>query len=339
MKWYCGDHNGILENLKRKIGPNHLTTPREADVWVIFQDCLGSYASLLKASKELGVQKPSYCVQHGRASTSDYDKPNSLTSNADRYLCWGKSDYDRMVRLGHASKTTIVGCPLNTHIKSRVSHEEKVVLFIPVNTGKEEPENIAVYYELLKLKYEKAKLKILRHKDGLKNTWGFEGKKKVLFKEISTDFDVAAKILPWHDRSLYHGNVVMGYQAHPSNNELLFNLLRNVDLVVGMDEGTSEIFAFGHDVPVVICDGFKYRQYKENGKDFEVIDGYKTKAATHCTIDDLAEVVEFSLSHQEHLRQERKEIAELELGISYGNATENIYKLIRQDAKNLSYTR
>lgn len=336
MKFYCGDFNGILEDLKQKIGPTHLTTPREADAWVVFQDCLGSYRSLFKAAKELGVAKPSYCVQHGRGSTSDYGPPNSLISYADKYLCWGKADYDRMVRLGYASKTHIVGCPLNSHIRPRVPHKEKVVLFIPVNTGKEEPENIAVYYELLKIKYDKAKLKVLSHRAALKDKWGFNDKLLVSFNEIATDFDVAAKLLPWHDKNLYHGNTVMGYQDSPNNNALLFNLLRNVDLVVGMDEGTSEIFAMAHDVPVVICDGFKYRQFKANGKDFEVIEGYQTGGAVHCTLDTLGAAVDYALAHPEHLRQERKIAVEAEMGTSYGDATNNIYQYIRKDIKIIS---
>src|SRR5437868_6673705 len=155
MKWAIADYNGILTDLKEKV-KDKLSSPREADVMVTWQDCAGSYRDLFEAFKQTGYQKPVYCVQHGRGSTLDYGAPNNWPLLADKYLCWGDSDVRRLSSLGYAEKAIKVGCPLNTKIKSKVPHKEKVVLFVPVNTGKEEPENIAVYYELLKIKYDKA---------------------------------------------------------------------------------------------------------------------------------------------------------------------------------------
>lgn len=332
MKLYVSDYNGILTDLKSKY-KDKLTTPRDADAWLVWQDVLGSYSDLIKNSKQLGVGKPTYCVQHGRGSTTDYVKPNSYEFNADKYLCWGTADYDRMCSLGYKGRVSIVGCPLNTHIKPKVPHQEKVVLFVPVNTGKEEPENIAVYYELLKLRYHKAQVKVLDARTALKDKWGFNGKRGVSFSEISRDFDVITKLLPWHEKKLYHGNQVVGFQDTSKNNELVFNLLRNVDMVVGLDEGTTEIFAYAHDVPVVIVDGFNYRQYDKEGKTFKTIEGYKTKAATHVPMSGLQEAIEYGLAHPEHLRAERAEIAEAEMGISHKDPISNIIKVIRNDLK------
>lgn len=339
MLWYCADYNGILTELRNKIGPTHLASPRDADVWCIWQDCVGSYRDLLEACKRVGYYKPTYCVQHGRGSTLDYGPPNSWPLLADKYLCWGDADRRRLVSLGYGEKAVKVGCPLNTHVKPKVPHQEKVVLFIPVNTGKEEPENIAVYYELLKIKYDKAKTLVLDHKGPLKDKWGFDGKINVHFNELAKEFDVAAKLLPWHDRNLYHGNTVVGYQDTSKNNELLFSLLRNVDLVVGLDEGTTEMFAYAHDIPVIVVDGFKYRLWDNKGLTYKEIDPYRTKAATHVSLSGLREAIEYGLVHPEHLKQERREIAEDELGISLGNATDNIYKVIRNDVKTLSHIR
>src|SRR5258706_3718662 len=247
----------MLTDLRERVGPSHLTNPRDADIWIVWQDVLGSYGDLIKAAKKLGINKPTYVIQHGRASTLDYGPPNSFPLSADKFLCWGQSDYDRMVKLGYGDRTVIVGCPLNSHIKPLVQHKEKVALFIPVNTGKEEPENIAAYYELLKFKYQKAQLKVIDNSINLKNKWRLSDK-PVSFNQLSEDFEIIAQLLPWHDKPLYHGSTITGYQDHPSNNFTVFNLLRNVDLVIGLDEGTTEIFAYGHDIPVVIVDGFKY---------------------------------------------------------------------------------
>lgn len=335
LKHYVGDLNGILADLKSKIGPNHLVSPRDADVWTVFQDCQGSYRDLIHTAKQLGVCPPTYTVQHGRFASYDYGPPNSFEFNADKFLCWGKKDYDNMAALGFKDRVEIVGCPLNTKIKPKVPHEEKIVLFVPVNTGKEEPENIAVYYELLKLKYHKAQVKVLRNRDLLKDKWGFNNKLHVNFNELAQDFDVVTKLLPWHDRNLYHGNTVVGYQDMPQNNDLVFSLLRNVDLVVGLDEGCTEIYAYGHDVPVVIVKGFKYRQHRNDGKKWKYVecDPYKTGAAPHVSIEDLKDAIDYEMAYPQHMQEKRKEVAEAELGLSYGNATDNILKVIKRDWK------
>jgi hypothetical protein len=329
---YVGDFNGVLNDLKQRV---NLATPRNADVWTVFQDCQGSYRDLIYTAKQLGICPPTYVVQHGRNASYDYGPPNSFQFNADKFLCWGKKDYEHMASLGFASRTHIVGCPLNVLIKPRTGHKEKVVLFVPVNTGKEEPENIAVYYELLKLKYHKASVKVLSAKEMLKNKWGINNKLNVPFNALAEDMDVVAKLLPWHDKALYHGSTILGYQDMPDNNKKVFSLLQNVDLVVGLDEGCTEIYAYGHDVPVVIVKGFKYRQHRDDGKQVKYVecDPYKTGAAPHVDIEDLADMVEYCLENPDYYRVERARVAEEELGLSYGNATDNILKVIKNDFK------
>lgn len=329
MKLYCSDFNGVLTDLRNRIGSSHLTSPREADGLIVWQDVLGSYGDLIRTMKSCGITKPVFTVQHGRAATSDYDKPNSFRFSSDFFLCWGKADFERMSRLGYSERTKIVGCPLNLLIKSKVKHEEKVVLFVPVNTGKEEPENIATYYKLLKIKYDKASSKVLSQTDILKEKWTMTSNK------ACEDFDVVVKLLPWHDQKMYHGKTLVGSQYDPGNNRLVFELLRNVDLVVGIDEGCTEVFAYANDVPVIIVDGFKYRQYKEDGKTYETTGVYQTPAAQHCNIEDLGEWVDYCLAHPEYKRKERAEVAESEMGLSYGNPVENIYNFVRSKVKEL----
>lgn len=331
LKFYIADFNGILTDLKIKLA-SQLTSPREADVWIVWQDVLGSYGDLIKTAKQY-YNKPVYVVQHGRAATLDYGPPNSFPLTADKFLCWGQSDYDRMCSLGYKGRVEIIGCPLNSKIKPKVKHPEKVALFVPVNTGKEEPENIAAYYELLKLKYNKAQFKVIEHKADLKNNWGFDKKMNVQFNELAADFDVVAKLLPWHASHLYHGNTLMGYQDDPKNNDTNFSLLRNVDLVIGLDEGCTEVYAYGHDVPVITVDGFVYRQHGHDGREYELMDTYRTKASTHVPLSGLQEAVDYALSHPDHLKAERAEIAEAELGLSYGNAVENIIRIVKRDFK------
>ncbi len=107
-----------------------------------------------------------------------------------------------------------------------------------------------------------------------------------------------------------------------------------MDVVIGLDEGTTEVFAYGHDVPVIIVDGFKYRQFRPNGKDYKTIEPYITEAAVHTDIAGLKDAVEYALAHPEHKREERRRVSEAELGTSYGDATQNILSYIKNDIKN-----
>ncbi len=314
----------MLNGLRKKVGDTHLTTPRDADVWVVWQDTPGSsYGDLIKMSKKY-YPKPVYVVQHGRGATRDYGPPNNYPMIGDRFLCWGTNDYERMVKFGYKDKTRIIGCPLNPQIKPMIPGKDKKVLFIPVNSeGKEHPEDINVYYELLKLKYEKAQEVLMSHKKELQDHWGLDRKNSVSFSELSYNMDVVAKLLFWHEKALYHGTVITGYQDMPKNNELIFKLLRNTDLVVSLDESTSEVFALGHDVPVIIVKGFEFR----NGTPINA-----SKGSTLVDFKDLKDAVSYALTHPEHLRKERAEVAEAELGLSYGDPVENILKVIKEDA-------
>lgn len=340
LKWYVADYNGILKDLKDKLG-DKLTTPREADVWIVWQDALGSFGDLIAAAKKY-YNKPVYVVQHGGSATLDYGPPNNFVFQSDKYLAWGKSDYDRMCKFGYGDKTEIIGCPLNVKIQPPILHREKIVLFSPVNTGKEEPDNIAVYYELMKMKYDKAQLRVIQNREALHKHWGFDKRIVVKFNELAQDFDVVAKLLPWHDYHLYHGNTITGFQDDPNNNAKIFNLLRNVDTVVGLDDGTTQVFAYGHNVPVITVDGFIYKQHDRGGRNPKPMDPYSTKASVHVPLKDLRQALEYELAHPEHLAKERAEVAEAELGLSYGNATDNIIRIVKRDFKetpNLSIVR
>src|SRR6185295_2666622 len=100
-----------------------------------------------------------------------------------------------------------------------------------------------------------------------------------------------------------------GYQDSVRNNKALFELLRNVDLVVGLDEGTSELFALAHDVPVIVVDGFDYR-WKEGRTVVPVTPGFH-----HCSIQELPSAIEWFLEHPEDLKAERLETAENEMSV------------------------
>lgn len=300
MKIYCASHNGILDEYKKQI---EYASPLDADKIVTWQDCAGSYKQMLEMSRKF-FPKPIYTVQHGRRATRDYDVPLNRPYQSDMFLAWGKWDRDNMVRMGF--KSEIVGCTLNSWIKPKVAHKEKVVLFIPVSTGKEEPNNILAYNELLKIKLDRVQQGLVKDYEQLRKQWNPE---KISKNTLSDNFTLLTKGLSWHDQKFYSEGFIKGFQDSDRNNKMVFDLLRNVDVVVGLDEGTTELFACAHDVPVIIVDGFEYRW--EQG----VTKVPNTPGMRHCKLEELKDVLEETLAKPELLREERHFIAENEMSV------------------------
>lgn len=300
MKVYVQSFNGILEEYKNQI---QYAPPLDADKLLVWQDCAGSNKELVYHINRF-CPKPVYTLQHGRRSSRDYDAPLNYPFQSTAFLAWGKWDYDNMTRMGY--KAEIVGCPLNTQVKPKVPHKEKVVLFVPVNTGKEEPDNIRVYLELMKIKNNKIQESLVKRYDELREYWDND---KISRNKLCDDFTILAKTLPWHDQKFYAEGVIKGFQDTARNNRILFDLLRNVDVVVGIDEGTTELFAVAHDIPVIIVDGFEYRWTQG------VTKVAQTTGITHIALDNLKYALEEALAKPEHLRKERRAIAENEMSL------------------------
>jgi hypothetical protein len=298
MKTYVSSYNGVLDEYKAQV---EFASPLDADKIVMWQDCAGSWAQLAKHCKRF-FPKPIYVMQHGRRASRDYDKPLSKPFLGDTFLAWGHWDQQNMTRLGHDS--IITGCPLNSWIKPKVAHKEKVILFVPVNTGKEEPDNIRAYNELLKIKLDVINCNLTAKYDDYRGAWS-----GLTRNQLADNFTVITKVLPWHDHKMYTEGIVKGNQDSARNNKLIFDLLRNVDVVVGLDEGTTELFALAHDVPVIVVDGFQYR-WVEGRTEVP-----RTPGIVHVPLAGLRGAVEDALAHPEKLQYERQQTAENEMSI------------------------
>lgn len=317
MKTYVASFNGMLDEYKSQID---YAPPLDADKLVIWQDCEGSFKELVKSCKTF-FPKPVYVMQHGRTSSRDYGAPLNKRFQSDMFLAWGKRDYEIMKSFG--LPVEIAGCPLNGWIKPKVAHKEKVILFLPVNTGKEEPDNITVYCELLKIKLSKIQHVCLEKYDILRKQWDVE---KITKSSLSDDFTILTTVLPWHDRKFYTEGILRCYQDSVKNNRLLFDLFRNVDLVVSTDEGTAALFAIAHDVPVIVVDGFEYRWTKA------AVPVARTEGFTHCKLEDLQDTVERELTHPERLQKERLHVAENEMSVcSVKDPIKRLHEIIGSD--------
>jgi len=309
MKVHFSDWNNVLQDCV-KIAGN--CDPLDADALVLFNDVRGSYKDIAEVAKKAG--KKVYVVQHGRAATRDYKQFPLI---ADKFLAWGKADLERMTQLGYGDRTEIVGCPITSRILKPRPHDGKYVVFIPINTNKEEPENLQVYYKLLELKYQSAGLKLANLQRVLAEKWE-KGKQ---FKDIS-DINVVAKLLPRHEQQLYHGDTFVSNPDDPRHSEYLFEILSMADCVVTLDESSTEILVMAADIPVVCCDIFEYRDFMKG------IDKITTDGVYHCDLESLNTTVKTALRTPAHKQKERAAIVEHELSVSLGDATQNILRAI-----------
>lgn len=312
MKVHLTDWNNMLQGVEAVTGN---CDPLDADTLVLFNDVRGSCRDITETAKKLG--KKVYVMQHGRAATRDYDKPNSFPLIADKFLAWGKADYDRMAKLGYADKVEIVGCPVVSKIQARKPHDGKYVVFIPVNTGKEEPMNLKVYYELLKMQYDRAIEKIDGNKE-LVEKWPHG----TAFHQL-TDINVVAKLLPRHEKQLYHGSTFISNPDDPNHTTNLFEILSMADCIVTLDESTTEIMAMAAGVPVVCCSGFQYKMF--GGKDMTGVEYIRTTGAYHTNLAGLKEAV-YKALFDDTLADTRKSVVEHE--IEPGDAIARILKAI-----------
>ena len=265
MKIYLEDRNNVIVNLKDRF--EIAENPRDADCFVLWQDVRGKMLELCKLNKEY-IKKPVVVVQHGRAATNDYLPPNNFSMYADKFCCWGVKDYERLVRAGHKEKAVITGSPLTDFLKPRLPHDGTNIVFCPVITMHEEPENIIAYWTLKRIEYARSIDKVNKFKNELKEAWhawvveptsATEG--SIPYYNFNKEWRLIAKITPAHDKRLYFGDIVQSSPVNKTHIQDTISLLQHTDLVVGIEEGTFQLLAMAMGIPVVMIKGFKYQQY------------------------------------------------------------------------------
>jgi hypothetical protein len=308
--------------------------PRDADVLVLWQDVRGDMAELCRMNKEY-MHKPVVVVQHGRAATNDYLAPNKFPLMADKFCCWGIKDYERLERAGYKDKAVITGSPLVDFLDLRIEHDGKNITFCPVITQHEEPDNIETYWELKRIELKKSIQTLNKYKDRLRDEWNAwvvnpasatEG--SIPYYNINREWRLIAKITNIHDKKLYFGDVLQTTPVNKNHLAHTVKLLQSTDCVVGIEEGTFQLLAMALDIPIVMVDGFKYKDY--GGIDYSTVEMVKTPAVRRCLINELEKTVDEELANPSALAQERQQVVKSELWDGVGNPTDNILKTIEE---------
>ncbi len=274
-------------------------------------------------------------VQHGRGATNDYLPPNGFKMLADKYCCWGIKEYERLQRAGYADKAVITGSPLVHYLTPKAEHDGKNIVFCPVVTNHEEPDNIDIYWELKRIELKKSQEKLKRNYDKLRNNWNAweiepssatEG--SIPYYNFNKEWRLLAKLTGVHDKRLYMGDIIQTHQINKTHLEDCIRVLSFTDCVVGIEEGTFQLLAMAMGVPCISVDGFKYRWY--GGIDYSSVEMIKTNSTRRVELSKIEEAIEEELNNPDALKSERERVLKEEFWDGTSNAIANIENVIKE---------
>lgn len=312
MKAYVSDFNNVLLELKNRV--NFTSDPREADVFIIWQDVRGAMKTLCEMNTDF-MGKPVVVVQHGRGATRDYLAPNNFPLLADKICVWGEAEAARMKKAGYADKTVITGSPLTYYTRAAkwAKHKEKIVVYAPVITSHEEPDNLEVFYELKKMEFDAAQDVLREHKTALKKAWGawvidpaIATERSIPYDILRKNFFLVSKLTDIHDHGLYTGVYVKTSPINIIHLENSIKVLQEADCVVGLEEGTFQLMATAIGIPTVIVDGFKYGSY--GGVENYETEIIRSDASKFCELKDLKQVIKHELENKQAGQDARQKV-------------------------------
>lgn len=273
---------------------------QKADVIVVWNETeLAGWRDLIKGFQKKG--KKVVLVQHGRRGTSRIYSPFNEKLISDAVCVWSENDKKRLISVGiDETKIYITGTPIFKHLVPRETHQGKNVVFSPEHWDIDIAENLIVADKLRQIK----------------------------------GVNIITKILQDHQNPLLYDNPIISDRNSLDHFSIVAQTLAKADLVVGISESTFELLAQSLDIPVVIadcwipkaCDGDdRYKEYKRE----------YSNACTLTKLDKLNETIVKCLKSPEKLRQERKDIIELDGAFSKTNeSVNNIIKVIENDGTN-----
>jgi len=338
IKIYLEDYNNVMTSLKTGEEFEIVKDARDCDCIVLWQDVRGYLLELCKINKE-HLHKPLVIIQHGRAATNDYLPPNNFPMYADKFCCWGIKEYERLERAGYVDRAVITGSPLVPYLKPKEQHDGKNIVFCPIITSHEEPDNINTYWKLKQIELKKSSQKLMKSYDKLRDGWhawnveptsATEG--SVPYYNFNKEWRLIAKITYLHDKRLYVGDVVQTLQNNKTHVEDCIKLLSLSDCVVGLEEGTFQLLAMAMGIPCVMVDGFKYREF--GGIDYSTVDMVKTKSVRRVELSELEKTIDEELANPDALKEEREKVLKDEFWDGVSDPIQNIIDVIKGVTQN-----
>lgn len=294
----CGVLNDVITELEKRGHKvtKHITDTlwtgwKKADVIVVWNDSkTDGWRKWIKIAQKKG--KKVILVQHGRRGISRVHPPFNEEIVSDKVCVWSEINKQRLIEANvPEEKIVVTGTPIFRHLKPRVPHKGKTIVFCPVHwSDNDEVENIIVMNQLKKI-------------DGV---------------------NLITKIVYSNDTRNYV-NPVFSDISEPDHFEICADVLSQADLVVGIADSTFELMAEIMDIPVVVAKiRLPNRKYREN------MYPPSNACAVVEDVMKLNDEVRKHLKHPELLKEERSKIGIIEGGIDIENPVERIIEVIEQ---------
>jgi hypothetical protein len=329
LRVYCLNYNGVLDGVMSELHRRGQLTDNyhSADICLTWQDVRGDARQFTHLMRNR-LKKPVFVMQHGRGATRDYLPPNSFEAKADGYFVWGESEKKRLLKAGVAeSRIHVVGCPLFKRLVRKQPKDGINVLYAPVISSKEEPENLLVHLELKKWEANNTQRYLRENFKRLKGGWATENTimrgDKVWKREIIPTVPrgiiysnglVNVKLSSVHDMNQYQSPLIVTRQDDPAHVNVVADVLSKTDVLVCLEEGTMQLMAYAMDIPTICLDIFKYGEYG-GVKDYDKVETIRTSAAYWIKdLNTLGRTIDHALSHQAELRKARIKVCEDEGG-------------------------
>lgn len=280
MKIYVQNYNNVLTD----IIPHFEIVKKieEADRVVLWNEMGDVEKGLIKYAQALG--KPVIVMQHGRRGSSRYFPPFDEKISADKLLVWGQRDKEALVAAGHpAEKIKITGTTLFKHLKPKEKHEGINIVFSPEHWDGEVDENYQTAYELRKL--------------AKKNGW-----------------TITTKVLDVHNPKWYDNPIYSNRNA-PEHMEIVADVLKTADVVVGISESTFELLAQYLNIPVVIMKEWKPKSCNGDER-YLTYRRVISEASIHSSLADLGKEIKSQLDRPQEISEERMIVCVDEGGIN-----------------------
>mgnify|MGYP001590393976 FL=1 len=355
MRVLVRNYNGILDTFIELLKTQNLYTENhhEADCLVTWQDVRGAEKELVEIYQKR-LNKPVVVVEHGRGATRDYCEPNKFPLLADKICVWGIKDIKRLRKIGVSEDRMVVtGSPLLARIKPRnLQRPGRNILFVPIVSSKEEPENLLVYAELKKWEYQKVSEVLSEHFNEFKRAWAWKENeyRGVVLKDGTVEQRlwsddtvnklprfltynkgfIHVKLTDVHDEHQYLSPIIKTGQGSKDHIDTLVSLLADIDLVVCLEDGTIQLLAYAMGIPVILCDIFRYGRY--GGVDnYDRVEKIISPAAYVCGLERLPYFMDYCFSHLNEKNNQKIQTVNEEMGGDIAlKADENILGVVTE---------
>ena len=298
MKLALYNWNSCLDELVERLKKKHtlLKEHEEVDKIIVWNECRDNgWADRIDAVHKNGGKSILY--QQGVWGVDWVRPPFNEPIISDKVCVWGPGDRKRLISYGvPEEKIVVTGSPIIKHLKPRVAHSGKNVVFALEHWDWGDViENNIVASELRKLKGAKV---ITKGLDKENNTNLFE-------------------------------NPVESNRMTADHLETVAEVLSTADLVVGISESTFALLAEILDIPVIVPDVWVPKPRANDNRYLDFVKN-ESNAITKCKLEDLNETIMHQLKHPEILRAERKQAGIDNGGVGIDDPIQKLIDVIEQ---------